>query len=97
MANITSKVMNNGTMLLNQALNKSFLIKILILFINYLISNYIIDRLNHENLIKTFVENPNITIDIPNNLTFKILIIISMITISHYTYVLFIKQYIYKT
>jgi hypothetical protein len=93
MTNITKEVLDNGRILLNETFNMSFTIKIIILFIIYLFSNYIIDRLNQEDLIRTFVENPNITIQIPNNVTFKILIRIIMIIASHYVYVLFIRPY----
>ena len=75
--------------------NKSFLIKMIILFCVYLFSNYVFDRINHEDLTRTFAENPNITIQLPNNTTFKIIITIGMIVLSHFIYKNILKPFIY--
>jgi hypothetical protein len=96
MNNITSEVIDNFKLLLNEMSHSGFLLKMIILFIIYLFSNYIFDRINNEDLIRTFIQNPTMTIQIPNNTTFKILITIFMVIISHFTYILFIKPIIYK-
>jgi hypothetical protein len=51
--------------------------------------------MNHEDLIRTFAENPNITIQLPNNTTFKLLITIGMIISSHFVYKTILKPFIY--
>lgn len=95
MNNVTSEVIENLKLLLNRMSNSGFLLKIIILFIIYLFSNYIFDRINNEDLIKTFIQKPTITVQISNT-TFKILITIFMGITSHFTYILFIKPIIYK-
>lgn len=92
---VSSEVYGNSKLLLMEMGNVRFLIKMIILFIVYLFSNYIFDRINHEDLIRTFEENPNMTIELPNNTTFKILISIFMIILSHFIYRNTIKPFVY--
>ncbi len=95
MGYVSSEIYENSKLLFKEMYNKSFALKMLILFIVYLFSNYIFDRINHEDLIRTFAENPNITIELPNNTTFKMLITIGMVVISHFIYSTIIKPFIY--
>lgn len=95
MGYVSSEIYENSKLLYKEMYNKSFALKMIILLIVYLFSNYIFDRINHEDLIRTFAENPNITIELPNNTTFKMLITIGMIIISHFIYAAILKPFIY--
>ena len=95
MGYVSSEIYENSKLLYKEMYNKSFLIKMIILFCVYLFSNYIFDRINNEDLIRTFAENPNITIQLPNNTTFKMLITIGMIIFSHFVYKTILKPFIY--
>jgi len=95
MGEVSSEIYENSKLLYKEMYNKSFLIKMIILFCVYLFSNYVFDRINHEDLIRTFAENPNITIRLPNNTTFKIIITIGMIVLSHFIYKNILKPFIY--
>ncbi len=95
MGEVSSEIYENSKLLIKEMSNKFFLIKMIILFCLYLFSNYLFDRINHEDLIRTFAENPNITIQLPNNTTFKVLITIGMIVSSHFIYKSFLKPFIY--
>ena len=95
MGYVSSEIYQNTKLLYKEMYNTSFLIKMVILFCVYLFSNYIFDRMNHEDLIRTFAENPNITIQLPNNTTFKILITIGMVIVSHFIYKTVLKPFIY--
>lgn len=95
MGYVSSEIYENSKLLYKEMYNKSFLIKMIILFCVYLFSNYIFDRINNEDLIRTFAENPNITIQLPNNTTFKMLITLGMIIFSHFVYKTILKPFIY--
>ena len=95
MGEVSSEIYENSKLLYKEMYNKSFLIKMIILFCVYFFSNYVFDRINHEDLIRTFAENPNITIRLPNNTTFKIIITIVMIVLSHFIYKNILKPFIY--
>jgi hypothetical protein len=86
MNDLSNEIYENGKILFKEAHRKKFLIKILILFCIYLFSNYLFDSIEKEDLIKTFNDKPFITIRLPNNTTFKIIISIIMIIISHWVY-----------
>ncbi len=92
---VSSEIYENGKLLINQIYNKSFLVKIIILFIIYLFSNYIFDLVDNKDLVRTFAESPYIVIKLPNNITFKILITFGMIISSHYVYKYALKPFIY--
>ena len=92
---VSSEIYQNSKLLFNEMSNTSFLLKMIILFCVYLFSNYIFDRINNEDLIRTFAENPNINIQLPNNTTFKMLITIGMIILSHFIYKFALKPFIY--
>jgi len=95
MREVSSEIYENSKLLYKEMYNKSFLIKMIILFCVYLFSNYVFDRINHEDLTRTFAENPNIIIRLPNNTTFKIIITIGMIVLSHFIYKNILKPFIY--
>jgi|LauGreDrversion4_2_1035121.scaffolds.fasta_scaffold391518_2 hypothetical protein len=95
MGYVSSEIYENSKLLFKERYNKFFLIKIVILFFVYMFSNYLFDRMDNEDLKRTFLENPHITIQIPNNITFKILITFGMIIISHFAYQKIVKPFIY--
>ena len=95
MGYVSSEIYENSKLLYKEIYNKSFFIKMVILFGVYLFSNYIFDRINQEDLVRTFSKNPNIIIELPNNTTFKILITIIMIISSHFIYTTMLKPFIY--
>jgi len=95
MGYVSSEIYENSKLLYKEMYNKRFLVKMIILFVVYLFSNYIFDRINHEDLTRTFAENPNIIIELPNNTTFKMLITFAMIILSHFVYLIFIKPFAY--
>jgi hypothetical protein len=78
-----------------KTLKESFLNKIIILFCVYLFSNYMFDRIDHEELYGAFHEKPNITIQIPKNASFKIIITIILVITSQWVYKNIIKQHVY--
>jgi hypothetical protein len=53
MGEVSSEIFENSKLLFKEMGNFSFLLKIIILFIVYLFSNYIFDRINNEDLIRT--------------------------------------------
>ena len=76
---VSSEIFENSKKLFKESSNLIFYLKMLILFCIYLFSNYIFDRIDHEDLLRTFHDNPHITIKLPNNTTFKIIITIIII------------------
>jgi hypothetical protein len=92
---ISSEIFENSKMLFKESSNVVFYLKMFILFCLYLFSNYIFDRIDQEDLLRTFHDNPNIIIKLPNNTTFKIIITILMIVLSHFVYKNFIKPFVY--
>lgn len=95
MSEVSSEIYENSKLLFVESYKESFYIKILILFCVYLFSNYIFDRIDHEDLTRTFHDKPNITIELPNNTTFKFIITIILIFTSHWFYKNVLKQYVY--
>lgn len=95
MSEVSSEFYQNSKLLFNGMSNTGFLIKMIILFVVYLFINYIFDRINNEDFIRTFAENPNITIRLPNNTTFKILITIGMVIATHFIYKIALKPFVY--
>ena len=78
-----------------KSLNESFYHKIIILFCVYLFSNYMFDRIDHDDLYGVFHKEPYITVKIPKNTTFKLFITIILIIGSQFVYRNFIKQHVY--
>jgi hypothetical protein len=96
MNDLSSEIYENSKILIKEASQKKFLLKILLLFGIYLLSNYIFDRIDREDLIRTFHDKPFITIRLPNNTTFKVIITLIMIVLSHWVYKIVIKPIIYQ-
>ena len=95
MDDLYTQFVDNSKFFFTSVSQLKFFIKIFIIFIVYLIANYIFDRIDHEDLMTTFHSNPYLTIKIPNNITFKILITIVMIIISHFVYIYLLKPIVY--
>ena len=89
------ELFNNTKQFLKDDHYTSFIIKIIILFILYLVVNLVFDIITRNDLTKTFVENPYIVIHLPNNMTYKILISLFMIITSHFFYKYLIKPHIH--
>lgn len=95
MSEVSSEIYENSKLLFIESSKETFYFKIFILFCVYLFSNYIFDRIDHEDLTRVFHSKPYITIALPNNTTFKFIITIIMIIISHWVYTNIIKKYVY--
>jgi hypothetical protein len=95
MDKLSVELYENSKLILKEASQKFFLLKIILLFGIYLISNYIFDRIDHEDLLRTFHNKPYISIKFPNNTTFKIIITLLMIIFSHYIYRYLLKPIVY--
>ncbi len=95
MENSSSEFYDNSKLLFSEMIKLSFLLKIILLFFVYLFSNYVFDRIDNEDLIRTFAQSPYTTIQLPNNTTFKILITIGMVIFSHFIYKVAIKPFVY--
>jgi hypothetical protein len=78
-----------------KTLKESFFNKIIILFFVYLFSNYMFDKIDHEELYGAFHEKPTITIEIPKNVTFKIILTLILVITSQWVYKNIIKQHVY--
>jgi len=96
MEDLSSEIFENSKILVKEVYQKNFFLKLLLLFSLYLVTNYVFDRIDHEDLVRTFHSNPHINIKLPKNTTFKIIITLIMILLSHYVYKLFIKPFIYN-
>jgi hypothetical protein len=95
MSKISSEIYENSKLLFLKNAKESFYFKLFILFCVYLFSNYIFDRMNNEDLSKTFQDNKYITINLPNNVTFKLIITLILIITSSWFYNNILKKYIY--
>ena len=95
MDTISSEFYDNSMLLFKEMRKLSFFLKMALLFFVYLFSNYVFDRIDHEDLIRTFHEHPYINIQLPNNTTFKLLITLFMIVSSHFIYRTLIKPIVY--
>jgi len=91
---LSSDLYENSKLFLYEFGEKSFLLKMGILFGVYLILNYLYDKLGTDELVKTFSKNPNITISIPNHITFRLVIVVLMFLSSHYVYDEYIREYV---
>lgn len=96
MSDLSTEIYSSIRVIGKEVGQKKFLSKMLLLFGIYLISNYIFDMIDREDLIRTFHSNPYITIKLPNNTTWKIIISLGMIVLSHYTYTYLIKPFFYQ-
>ena len=94
---LTKELFNNTKLFLRDAHQVGFIIKLIILFILYIIINFIFDIITRDDLTKTFAENPYIEIRLPNNMTYKMIISIIMIITSHFFYKYLIKPHIHFT
>ena len=95
MSEVSSEIFENSKLLFLNSPKESFYFKLLILFCVYLFSNYIFDRINNEDLSRAFNEKQFITINLPNNITFKLIITIIMIITSYWFYKNILKPYVY--
>ena len=95
MSEVSSEIFENSKKLFKESSNIIFYLKMFILFCIYLFSNYIFDRIDHEDLLRTFHDDPDITIKLPNNTTFKIIITLLMIITSHWVYKYLLKPIVY--
>jgi hypothetical protein len=95
MSEVSSEIFENSKKLFKESSNIIFYIKMLILFCIYLFSNYIFDRIDHEDLLRTFHDDPDITIKLPNNTTFKMIITLLMVVTSHWVYKNLLKPIVY--
>lgn len=95
MNDLYSEIYENSKILVKEACQKKFFFKIFLLFGIYLFSNYIFDRIDREDLIRTFHDKPFITIRLQNNTTFKVIITLIMIVLSHYVYKYILKPMLY--
>ncbi len=75
---------------------RNFFLKMLLLFCLYTFTNYVFDRVDHEDLVRTFHQSPTINIELPKNTTYKLLITLFMIISSHFFYVYLLKPIVYK-
>jgi len=78
-----------------KTLKESFYHKIIILFCVYLFSNYVFDRINHDELHGAFHKEPFITFKIPKDIAFKIIISLILILSSQWVYRNILKQYVF--
>ena len=91
----TKELFNNTKQFLKDAHQTAFIIKIIILFVLYLVVNLVFDIITRNDLTKTFADNPYIEIRLPNNSTYKMLISLVMIISSHYFYKYLIKPHVH--
>jgi len=89
------QLIDNSKLLLKTLSKKNFYFKIVILFIVYLFSNYMFDRMSNEDLSKIFYNKSNITIHISNNTTFKFIIIMILVITSNLFYKNILKPFVY--
>lgn len=94
MDNLNNQIYENSRMVIRDACQKKFLIKLIILFFLYLISNYLFDLIDNDDLTKTFAEKPYIIVRLPNNTIFKMLLTFTLIIITHYLYSYLIKPFV---
>jgi hypothetical protein len=95
MNDLSTEIYENSKILIKEASNKKFILKILLLFCIYLFSNYIFDKIDREDLVRTFHDKPFITIRLSNNTTFKVIMTLIMIVLSHWFYKYLLKPALY--
>jgi hypothetical protein len=93
---IPKELLNNGKSVFSEIFQFRFFIKLVILFILYLITNLIFDLINEDELKPIFEENKTMAIELPNNIIFKFVITLIMIIASNFIYLMFIKPLIKK-
>jgi hypothetical protein len=93
---IPKELLNNGKSVFSGIFQFRFFIKLVILFILYLITNLIFDLINEDELKPIFEENKTMAIELPNNIIFKFVITLIMIIASNFIYLMFIKPLIKK-
>jgi hypothetical protein len=98
MNNFFIEIYENFKMVFKEACQKKLLLKIFLLFGIYLLSNYILDRIDQEDLIRIFHNKPYIklsnNIRLPNNIIFKFILILILLITSKYVYRYIIKPLI---
>jgi hypothetical protein len=93
---VSSQMLNNSKSVLANIFQFWFFFKLILLFILYLISNFLFDRINNGELRPIFESDGNnktLNIELPNNVIFKLLITIIMIIITSFIYTIFLKPY----
>lgn len=91
---VPREIYENSKLLFHKNQKETFYAKLLLLFIIYLFSNYIFDKID-DDLSRTFQNKKFITINLPNNATFKLIITIILIVISGWFYNNVLKKYLY--
>lgn len=91
---VSREIYENSKLIFQKTQKDSFYLKLLILFCVYLFSNFIFDKIDKD-LSKTFHNKKFITINLPNNETFKVIITIVLIIISTWFYNSILKKYIF--
>jgi len=86
-----SELFQNFKKVFSDCSKRNFLLKLIIVFLLILSTNYIFDRIDNDELKKTFQENPYIIIKIPNNTMFKIIIIFIFVIFGFFIYHYLIK------
>jgi hypothetical protein len=93
---ISSQMLDNSKSVLSNIFQFWFFLKLISLFILYLITNFLFDRINTGELKPLFESDGNnktLNIELPNNIIFKLLITIIMIISSSFIYTIFFKPF----
>ena len=93
---ISSQMLDNSKSVLSNIFQFWFFFKLISLFILYLITNFLFDRINTGELKPLFESDGNnktLNIELPNNIIFKLLITIIMIISSSFIYTIFFKPF----
>jgi hypothetical protein len=93
---ISSQFLDNSKSVLSNIFQFWFFFKLISLFILYLITNFLFDRINTGELKPLFESDGNnktLNIELPNNIIFKLLITIIMIISSSFIYTIFLKPF----
>jgi hypothetical protein len=93
---LSGELFSSTKVLAKEIYQRNFFLKMVLLFCLYTFTNYVFDRVDHEDLVRTFHQSPHINIRLPKNTTFKLLIILLMIISSHFFYVYLLKPIVYK-
>jgi len=93
---ISSQMLDNSKSVLSNIFQFWFFFKLILLFILYLISNFLFDRINNGELRPIFESDGNnktLNIELPNNVIFKLLITVIMIITTSFIYTIFLKPF----
>ena len=93
---LSSQMLDNSKSVLSNLFQFWFIFKLILLFILYLISNFLFDRINTGELKPIFESDGNnktLNIEVPNNVIFKLLITLIMIITSSFIYTIFFKPF----